>query len=510
MMKYIYIAIVSCLLFSFISCNDKLHDPLENTRTDGGIDYGEVGDMILPIRGAYGELYSRTWESVTTLPLLGDDVNPGGDQAHMFELDTYKYSSTHWMLTHLWERFYDDALTAIIAEGRIQLYADAGASQTLADQYVAECRVITAFSLFHISRSFGDIIIPRSPKATDMYEEPLTKKADVMRYIATELLSDDVINNLPDAHPADRTDIKGGATKYTALAIRAMALLEVKDYQAVANTTSEIIKSGKFVLESDFYQLFKTKRGKLNKENIFEFQYSDFKKGSGERIATPFLSVGPQFFTAKENSVSGGWGFLEPTLKYVKFMLDRNETVRLETTVLFSNRGIDSLKNVYKITSLPDFVKNTTRDGDIIDKDNKATRSIFSSGKYYVPSIEFIPGRTEWASNKNWPVIRYAEILLIHAEALTQGATSTVMSADDAVNLVRKRAELGTLSNVTLDQVLDEKFAECATEWATRYHDMVRYKKWDELSYEGRVFDESKIHMPYPQNQIDKLPQLRK
>jgi hypothetical protein len=56
---------------------------------------------------------------------------------------------------------------------------------------------------------------------------------------------------------------------------------------------------------------------------------------------------------------------------------------------------------------------------------------------------------------------------------------------------------------------MDEKFAELAMEWGTRYYDMVRLGEYDELSYEDRVFTADKIFLPYPQSQADKLPQLK-
>jgi hypothetical protein len=56
---------------------------------------------------------------------------------------------------------------------------------------------------------------------------------------------------------------------------------------------------------------------------------------------------------------------------------------------------------------------------------------------------------------------------------------------------------------------MDEKFAELALEWGTRFYDMVRLGKSSELSYDGRSFTESKIFLPYPQNQVDLLPGLK-
>jgi len=187
-------------------------------------------------------------------------------------------------------------------------------------------------------------------------------------------------------------------------------------------------------------------------------------------------------------------------------MLDRQETTRLETSVLFTNRGIAEIRKDTKYANLPAFVSNTTRSGDMI---NDFNRAMFSSGKHYLPSNQLTPGRTDYGTNKNFIVIRYAEILLVQAEALTQGATSSVMTADAAVNLVRGRAGLGPLAGVTNQQVMDEKFAELAMEWGTRYYDMIRLEKYNELSYDGRTFSQDKIFLPYPQNQVDQLPTLK-
>ncbi len=272
----------------------------------------------------------------------------------------------------------------------------------------------------------------------------------------------------------------------------------------MADATSQIISSNKFTLETDYYELFKIP-GKLSDENILELQYSDFGTGSGDLKAYLYAFFGPQEWTPKVANAGGGWGFYEPSIKYIKFMLDRGEQTRLETSVIFTNRGIEAIKTDPNYATLPAWISNTTPSGDVF-KDYP--RAMFASGKHYLPSDQLTPGRTDYGTNKNFTCIRYAEILLMHAEALTMGASSTAMTADAAVNAVRSRAGLGNLSGVTHQQVMDEKFAELAMEWGTRYYDMVRLQEYDELSYEGRTFTESKIYLPYPQAQVDLLPVL--
>lgn len=487
------------------ACSDVLNSPAENRTFTGEIDYTLSENMILPITGAYAEFYTRGWEGIPLISVRGDDVNAGGlgDQQDFTEADLFNYNKDYWMFNSLWEVSYRDIFHMQSTIEQIGLYEEYAPNKATAEQYKAEARVLQSFLLFQLSRVWGDIFIPNSPNPSDVLTSPLSSKAEVMTFISQEM--DAVADALPAVNPNKRSDIPGGVTKFTALAIKALANLELENYQAVADATSQIISSGEFRLEPEFYELFKIK-GKLNDEILLELQYSDFGQPSGDAFNYLMAFFGPQGWTPKREGASAGWGFYEPSLKFIKFMLDRGETVRLETSVLFTDRGIAEIQKDPDYTNLPDFVSNTTRSGDRI---NDYARAMFASGKHYLPSEQLTTGRTSYGSNKNFICIRYAEILLMHAEALTRGANSSAMSADEAVNLVRARANMAPLSGVTSEQVMDEKFAELAMEWGTRYYDMLRLEQYDELSYDGRNFTADKQFLPYPQAQVDQLPALQ-
>ena len=330
-----------------------------------------------------------------------------------------------------------------------------------------------------------------------------------MQHISDQM--DEAIPMLPAVRPNQRTDVPGGVTRFTALAVKAMANLELENYQAVADATGAVISADAFTLYPDFYELFKVP-GKLADENLLELQYSDLGQGTGQNFSYLYAFFGPNDYAPSVAGAAGGWGFWEPSVKYIKFMLDREETVRLETTVLFTNEGINLIESDPNYSSLPGWISNTTRDNDVIGKtDNSPNpRAKFSSGKHYLPSNQLTPGRTDYGTNKNFICIRYAEILLMHAEALTQGATSSAMTADDAVNEVRDRAGLSPITGVTLEDVLDEKYAEFATEWGIRFYDLVRHDRTTELDHDGRNYDEdTDRYLPYPLAQLDLLPQLK-
>ncbi|MGQ1787005.1 RagB/SusD family nutrient uptake outer membrane protein [Saccharicrinis sp. GN24d3] len=500
-LKY-YMSVLLCglLLLSMFSCADKLDEPFEDEAFTSDVDYSNGEDMILPMLGAYYGLYTRGWEEPITLGLRGDDVNAAGDQVPMQEQDQFKYLPSHWNSNAIWQGHYNDIVNVFTAMDEIEKYRPAAADDALADQYIAECRVIRAYLYLNISRTYGGCIV--IDQLDNIQNTPVSNKAEVMQYIVDEMT--EVIPNLMDLHPNKRDDIKGGITSYTAYAIQALAYQEMENYQGVVHATSQIISSGEYELAADFYHLFK-KAGKLDDENILEFQYSDFGQGEGDRFAFLFAPFGIGGWTPVVSGAGAGWGFYEPTMKYISFMLDRGETVRLETSVVFTPDGITEIQDDYSGT-MPAWISNVNREGDIF---NNNARLNFGSGKHIQPSTELIPGRTNPGSNKNFIVIRYAEMLLMYAEALTRGATSSIsMSADQAVNLVRARAGMSNLSNVTTEDVLDEKFAELAMEWGTRFYDMVRTGNTSELSHEGKTFTMEDAYLPFPADQVSELPQL--
>lgn len=501
----IAVLMTSTLMFS---CDGLLNRNLENEQPVQGIDYTRSQDMILLLNGAYSILYQLQWETFPLVSVRGDDVNAAGDQVPLIETDEFRYDRSFWMYNSVWLNFYSDIVNYHAIMEQLLRYKEFAPNPAVADQYIAEVRVMRAWSLFQLARLWGPLLITSSSSTEELYETPVSSFEDVMQHISDEM--DAAIPNLPNVRPNQRTDVPGGVTRYTALAVKAMANLELKNYQGVADATSAIIGSELFTLYPDFYQLFKIP-GKLADENLLELQYSDLGQSSGQNFAYLYAFFGPNDYAPAVSGAGGGWGFWEPTEKYIKFMLDRNETVRLETSVLFTDEGIARIESDPNYSTLPAWISNTTRDGDVIGKtDGSANpRAVFSSGKHYLPSIQLTPGRTDYGTNKNFICIRYAEILLMHAEALTQGATSSAMTADQAVNLVRARAGLGPLSGVTLDDVLDEKFAEFAMEWGIRFYDLIRYNRTQELEHDGRDYNESNDRfLPYPLQQLDLLPQL--
>lgn len=488
------------------SCNRIVNEPLENQPIADDDTSSITMDGLL--YGAYARFYDFGWEVYPMIAVRGDDVNAAGDQAPLIDTDQFTYSRTTWMPNSAWQGLYSDIVIFNDMIEDIGVLNEGAANPAIGERYKAEIRVMRAFELLQVARLWGNVLAPTVTNLAEMVDVPVLSHEEVMQHISDEM--DAAIPLLPDMRPNQRTDIPGGMTKYTALAVKAWANLEMGNYAGVAAATGAIISSNRFTLENDYYNLFKIP-GKLNSENLLEFQYSDFGQGSGAESSYLYAFFGPNAWTPAVAGSGGGWGFWEPTPKYIKFMLDRGEEKRLVTNVLFTIDGINLIKSDPAYATLPSYITNETEDGDKIGNiDGKPeARAKFSSGKHYLPSNQLTPGRTEYGTNNNFRCIRYSHILLMHAEALTMGASSAAMTADAAVNLVRARAGLAPLAGVTTNQVLDEKFAELAMEWGTRFEDMVRHNKTTELNDSRRTYNADDRFLPYPQAQVDVLPQLK-
>lgn len=499
--KYLLAPLFIGLAFFLTNCNKQLDEPRELQTESGNVDYSSPDAARAALVGAYVQFQSYFWEQLALLQVRGDDVNSGGgksapyDQAPYHDIDLFVYDNNYWMLNSNWDGMFQHILQITAQIEQLEQFREGGVSSSLIDQYIAECKVMRAHITLQASRTWGGVFKVEAVDPSTLQMQP---KDSIMNWIKSEMA--DAAPRLLDVHPSQRTDLRGGITRYAALAIKAMAEQELKDYNAVAATTGEIISSGKFSLYSDFNKLFKT-AGKLASENILELQFSDFNSGSGDNWNYLGAFFGPTNWTPAVSAAGGGWGFFEPSEKYIKFMLTRGERTRLQASVMFTPSGIDKIKSDPAFATLPAWVSNTTLEGDVF---LNSPRAYFSSGKHYLPTTELIPGRTSYASNKNYICIRYAEILLMYAEAVTRGGNASAGSADAAVNLVRARAGLAPLSGVTSQQVMDEKYAELAMEWGIRYYDMVRLENTAELSYDGRTFTMDKKYLPYPLAQLDK------
>lgn len=485
MKLYKYIILSAILLFS--SCNDFLDKEPENSLPVESLDYTNIGNMIQPVIGIYARARGGDgftfWGRFGLMAIRGDDVEKGStpsDQGELVYARSFEYNQLggYWALNGSWTGLYNMVLNcnaALVDLERYNEHVTSDADKKLNVQYQAEVRFMRAFAYFHIVRFWGDVLLV-TDNTQVMASLEVTPRADIYNFINDEL--DFCAANLPALRP-NEMPLKGQVTKYTALGLKAKINVDVDDWDAVLNATNEIIASNKFELYPSFYDYFK-KPGCLSNENLFELQYGLVGATDIESDAW-FEYQGPrQGFEGTK--LGPGWGFIVPSESLEKLFNDRGETVRKETTFLYGG--------------------STTKEGDVLNPPTSEYGRVYN-GKNYLPSTQLPEGKTKYGYGNHIRMIRYADILLLNAEAkVRQG-----QNGDAPFNLVRTRAKMPAITNVSIDQILEERQVELACEWGERFFDLVRTGK-AAGTLPGFKVGSSEFY-PIPQAQKDLNPNLQ-
>ena len=475
--KYLSVLALASLLFGATSCSDYIDIDPENSVPEEKVDYTNLDNMYMPVSGVYAKVRTGAMHWVIwPLSIVRDgDVWSGkpDDQAPLVDMGKYNYDQGFWGLNEMWNQYYGIikvANSALESLDEYAVYATTDAQKATNRSYQGEVNFLRAYAYYRLVQAFGPVTILRSNTQTNLTRSTIEA---VNKYMLEDL--EYAYNNCPEVRPNEMAHI-GAVSAYTAKALAAKVYLNMGQYDQVEKLTDDIINSRKFKLYEDFYQLFKIP-GKLCNESLFECQCTDFGQGSGEMVDADqwFNFQGPSL---QGPSISvGGWGFIGYSDEFKAWAESRNEDVRATTTFLVGG--------------------TTTPSGDFIKPQQNSIRTNCWNGKAYTPTNQMTEGRTKYGSNNNIRVLRYADVLLMNAEAKVKLGKN----GDEPFNEVRRRAHMPELTNVTFDQILDERRMELCCEWGERYNDLIRTGKAAEvLGPKGWTVE--KTYYPLPLDQI--------
>lgn len=468
---------LASLLFGATSCSDYIDIDPENSVPEEKVDYTNLDNMYMPVSGVYAKVRTGAMHWVIwPLSIVRDgDVWSGkpDDQAPLVDMGNYNYDQGFWGLNEMWNQYYGIikvANSALESLDEYAVYATTDAQKATNRSYQGEVKFLRAYAYYRLVQAFGPVTILRSNTQTNLTRSTIEA---VNKYMLEDL--EYAYNNCPEVRPNEMAHI-GAVSAYSAKALAAKVYLNMGQYDQVEKLTDDIINSRKFKLYEDFYQLFKIP-GKLCNESLFECQCTDFGQGSGEMVDADqwFNFQGPSL---QGPSISvGGWGFIGYSDEFKAWAESRNEDVRATTTFLVGG--------------------TTTPSGDFIKPQQNSIRTNCWNGKAYTPTNQMTEGRTKYGSNNNIRVLRYADVLLMNAEAKVKLGKN----GDEPFNEVRRRAHMPELTNVTFDQILDERRMELCCEWGERYNDLIRTGKAAEvLGPKGWTVE--KTYYPLPLDQI--------
>ncbi|WP_460674037.1 RagB/SusD family nutrient uptake outer membrane protein [Larkinella ripae] len=428
-----------------------------------------VNAMYANLRG-----WNNTAFAAIAIESIGSDETEKGsaptDATFFNDYDNFSVGSSDGQLGGFWSGQYQNinyANQVLDNVPRIEM------SSTLRDRYLAEAKFVRAYSYFRLVRAFGDVPLRLNlPANASEYNLPRTPKTEV--YAAIEKDLSEAAAVLPQSYGA--TDL-GRATKGAALSLHAKVALYQQKWQQVFDLTTQVMSSGQYSLVRNYEQLFRV-NNENSTESVFEIQ--------NELVASNKDASNSQYSQVQgvRGVTGGGWGFNVPT----KALADAYETgdPRRDATIIF--RG------------------ETTPQGDAIPAvgDNPMYNQ-----KSYVPFNLFVSGFNEGAQ-QNIRVIRYAEVLLMNAEAANELGNSAQALA--SLELVRARAR-GTsttvLPKVTVTEktalrtaIWRERQAELALEF-DRYFDVIRQGRAAQIfGPKGWKANKNEV-WPIPQNEID-------
>jgi hypothetical protein len=333
-------------------------------------------------------------------------------------------------------------------------------------------------------RYFGDVPLILEPvNPGDNLRPTRTPKAEVYNQIISDF--SDAITLLPTRESYSGSDV-GRASQGSAEGMLAKVYLTLSSWQRVVNLCDSVKALG-YTLDANYADNFNPLT-KNSPESLFEIQYSgstvfNFWSNQNQSSWTS-IYMGPR---GSNLVAGGGWGWNQPTQEFV----DSYESgdLRKDITILYQG--------------CPQFGG--------MDYSSSYSTTGYNVRKFLVPSSI---ASTYDDSPEDFPVLRYADVLLMKAEALNELGQTT--QAEEPLNEVRARAGLGTVSGLSQSdmrtKILHERRMELAFE-GQRWFDLIRVDNGqygiDFLHSIGKLNMSTKfLLMPIPQVDIDANPNL--
>ncbi|QNF33204.1 RagB/SusD family nutrient uptake outer membrane protein [Adhaeribacter swui] len=471
MKNKIYMLGLMSILLS--SCSDDFLElaPISNANVQNF--YRNAQDMQVAVNAAYsalqleGQYRTAYWQmgEVRSDNTMNMDVAGNFPDA---EIDLFKTAASNSIITAAWNDNYRGILLCNVVQDRI---AAVTMDEALKNQYLGEVKFLRGLMYFNLVRIFGDVplVLKETKSVEEGYQQPRVAKALIYEQIVKDLT--EATQSLPDKFTGN--DI-GRATKGAALALLGKVYLTQKDYAAAAAKLKEVISSGTFQLVPDYANLWGP-ANENNVESIFEVQFKKGGTGTGSNFYNQFAPWN------SETAVTG-----------VGFASGKN----LPTADIANAYEPHDLR---KASSMAEsYVKN----------------GVAVEDKYTIKYRDLQPFAAADADN-NWVVLRYADVLLMYAEALNALNQGPSQEAYDVVNAVRNRAGLEALpTGLTYESFSSalehERQVELAFE-GHRWFDLVRTDRAIPVMnahFNGTLtIDEHHLVFPVPQSQINVNPE---
>jgi hypothetical protein len=484
--------LLAAVSVTFMSCSKDFLDvqPQGLVTDEAAASDPEIAQKL--VTGVYNQLYQGGFGNdvhgiifCMATDVASDDADKGSTpddqspEAVGFDNFTAALNPTNFYVDRLWKGHYTGVAAANAALDKLQKSTFDNVTKR---RLIGEVKFLRAYFYFNLVRLFGGV-----PKITRVPDGPVDANSDDFYIRAPKdsiyaFIIDD-LKYASDSLPlkGDPLTQVGRATKGAAQSLLSKVYLYQHNYQAAYDLSREVILSGKYGLVNDFSQNFRSKLYDNNAESVFDIQTGT---NSDCNVAIPFYVVaqGPRV------GGIGGWADLGFGLN----------TPSADLVSAFEPGDLRDSATIIYIK--PDTI--VLWDGTIVPERARIQNDRYNYKAYFGRKADpyCVSGNTDRLP-KNVHIIRYAEVLLINAEAAFQlGNTG---DAFDNLSLIRQRAGLLPVP-ATLDAIWQERRVELAME-QDRFFDIVRQGRAGTLLRAlGKTFADGKNEVfPIPQSQID-------
>ena len=465
-MKRILILFLTIVLLW--SCDDFLDSNMKSEYSSDNYFTSQEA-AIMAVTGVYNSLYGMKWWVFGDV--ASDDAVKGGnagDQVDINAIDDFSMTSDNGIISVFWKDTYE---TISRANNVIRYVPQISMNETLKNRLIGEAKFIRAFSYFNLVNIFGKVPYKTEPQ--------LTHNAIHVGLSEVDFIYSKIEGDLKDAFPALNPSYpseKGRVTKGSAHALLAKVYLYQKKYTDCLNQIEEVEKLNQYDLIQEYSDLFKTGAEDCE-EIIFGIRF----------INNEITSLGNEYNVWMAPSHEGGYYFNAPTQNFVNVFNEKtiagDDDPRLDASIgrdgkpWFNNELFDS-----------SWSEST---GYLVRKYNENK----------------IAGLAKSQSTVPYHYLRYADILLMKAEAINESG-GAVSNAAVELNKVRTRAGLvNTTANTQTNMrnaIRIERRRELGFEFH-RFFDLMRWGKETAEAALGSDFKwvEPRFYFPIPQMEID-------
>lgn len=414
--------------------------------------------------------HTFSWIGISSIS--SDDADKGssaGDTgADKDKLDNFTEGASDISVEEIWVANYRGITRANLA---LSVLPRIAIEQSLKNRLMGEAKFLRAYYYWNLVRTYGGV--PLINSVIDPTNDAEVNQA--MIRASVDQIYNQIISDLQYASDSlwTKTEYQstevGRATSGAAKGLLSKVYLYQKNWQACFDMAQDVINSGEYALVDDYSTIWR-EVGENSSESLFEVQ----------AVGGP-ISLGVQQYSLVQG-VRGqfGWGFNTPS-ESLNNAYETADTIRRNATMIYPGE--------------------TLWDGTVIIDNTPNPR--YNQKAYISKTEETFNGNDE-QTNKNIRVLRYAEVLLIHAEAANElGNSSFALSS---LNEVRQRVNLSDTTvtdQAQLRQIIwHERRVELGMEH-DRFFDVIRQGRGAELFGPlGFVAGKNEV-FPVPQSQID-------